>query len=65
MNIWSAISFKKFFQVLFDLLRTKDTPEVQKKLLGLIQKCGLNFEDKKTNGEITPALTGENCYSLA
>ena len=47
MNIWSAISSKKFFQALLDLLRTKDIPEVQMKLLGLIQKWGLNFEDKK------------------
>ena len=47
MNIWSAISSKKFFQTLLDLLRTKDIPEVQMKLLGLIQKWGLNFEDKK------------------
>ena len=47
MNIWSAMSSKKFFQGLLDLLRTKDIPEVQMKLLGLIQKWGLNFEDKK------------------
>ena len=47
MNIWLAISSKKFFQGLIDLLRTKDVPEVQMKLLGLIQKWGLNFEDKK------------------
>ena len=48
MNIWSSISSKKFFQGLLDLLRTKDIPEVQMKLLGLIQKWGLNFEDKKS-----------------
>ena len=48
MNIWSTISSKKFFQSLLDLLRTKDIPEVQMKLLGLIQKWGLNFEDKKS-----------------
>ena len=47
MIIWSSISSKKFFQSLLDLLRTKDIPEVQMKLLGLIQKWGLNFEDKK------------------
>ena len=47
MTIWSSISSKKFFQSLLDLLRTKDIPEVQMKLLGLIQKWGLNFEDKK------------------
>ena len=47
MVIWSSISSKKFFQSLLDLLRTKDIPEVQMKLLGLIQKWGLNFEDKK------------------
>ena len=47
MNIWSAISSKKFFQALLDLLRTKDIPEVQMKLLGLIQKWGLNFKNKK------------------
>ena len=47
MNIWSAISSKKFFQGLLNLLKTKDIPEVQMKLLGLIQKWGLNFEDKK------------------
>ena len=49
MNIWSSISSKKFFQGLLDLLRTKDIPEVQMKLLGLIQKWGLNFEDKKNS----------------
>ena len=48
MNIWSSISSRKFFQSLLDLLRTKDIPEVQMKLLGLIQKWGLNFEDKKS-----------------
>ena len=47
MVIWSSISSKKFFQSLLDLLRTKDIPEVQMKLLGLIQKWGLNFEDKR------------------
>ena len=48
MNIWSSISSKKFFQGLLDLLRTRDIPEVQMKLLGLIQKWGLNFEDKRS-----------------
>ena len=48
MNIWSSISSKKFFQSLLDLLRTRDIPEVQMKLLGLIQKWGLNFEDKRS-----------------
>ena len=48
MNIWSTISSKKFFQSLLDLLRTRDIPEVQMKLLGLIQKWGLNFEDKRS-----------------
>ena len=48
MNIWSSISSKKFFQALLDLLRTRDIPEVQMKLLGLIQKWGLNFEDKRS-----------------
>ena len=47
MNIWTCISSKKFFQSLLDLLKTKDVPEVQMKLLGLIQKWGLNFEDKR------------------
>ena len=47
MNIWTCISSKKFFQALLDLLKTKEIPEVQMKLLGLIQKWGLNFEDKK------------------
>ena len=47
MNIWSSISSKKFFQSLLDLLRTKDIPNVQMKMLGLIQKWGLNFEDRK------------------
>ena len=48
MNVWSAVSSKKFFQSLLDLLRTKDIPEVQMKTLGFIQKWGLNFEEKKT-----------------
>ena len=48
MIIWSSISSKKFFQSLLDLLRTRDIPEVQMKLLGLIQKWGLNFEDKRS-----------------
>ena len=47
MNIWNCISSKKFFQSLLDLLKTKDVPKVQMKLLGLIQKWGLNFEDKR------------------
>ena len=47
MNIWTCISSKKFFQSLLNLLKTKEIPEVQMKLLGLIQKWGLNFEDKK------------------
>ena len=47
MNIWTSISSKTFFQSLLDLLRTKDMPEVQMKLLGLIQKWGLNFEERK------------------
>ena len=49
MNIWTSIASKKFFQSLLDLLRTRDIPEVQMKLLGLIQKWGLNFEDKKSS----------------
>ena len=49
MNIWTTISSKTFFQSLLDLLRTKDIPEVQMKLLGLIQKWGLNFEDRKNS----------------
>ena len=48
MNIWSSISSKKFFQSLLNLLKTRDIPEVQMKLLGLIQKWGLNFEDKRS-----------------
>ena len=47
MNIWSSISSKKFFPFILDILKSKNDIEVENKLLELIQKWGIDFEDKK------------------
>ena len=47
LTIWTSISSKKFFLPLINLLKIKDIPEVQLKLLHLIQKWGTNFEIQK------------------
>ena len=47
ITIWSYINSKKFFLNLINLLKIKDIPEVQIKLLSLIKKWGLKFETQK------------------
>ena len=47
ITIWSSISSKKFFLPLINLLKIKDIPEVQIKLLNLIKKWGIKFENQK------------------
>ena len=47
MLIWSFISSKKFYLPLINILKIKDIPNVQIKLLDLIKKWGIKFEDKK------------------
>ena len=48
MLIWSFISSKKFYLELINLLKIKDIANVQIKLLNLIKKWGIKFEDKKS-----------------
>jgi hypothetical protein len=47
INIWIYASSKKFFLPLINLLKIKDIPEVQIKLLYLIKKWGIKFEEQK------------------
>jgi hypothetical protein len=47
MLIWSFISSKKFYLPLINILKIKDIPNAQIKLLDLIKKWGIKFEDKK------------------
>ena len=47
INIWIYVSSKKFFLPLINLLKIKDIPEVQIKLLYLIKKWGIKFENQK------------------
>ena len=47
MNIWSSISSKKFFPFILDILKSKNDIEIENRLLELIQKWGIDFEDKK------------------
>ena len=47
LTIWLYINSKKFFLPLINLLKIKDIPEVQIKLLSLIQKWGIKFEEQK------------------
>ena len=47
MLIWSFISSKKFYLPLINILKIKDIAKVQIKLLDLIKKWGIKFEDKK------------------
>ena len=47
LSIWTNISTKKFYLSLINLLKVKNIPHVQIKLLALIKKWGLKFEDKK------------------
>lgn len=48
-TIWSFISSKKFFLPLINLLKIKGIPDVQIKLLHLIKKWGIKFENQKNN----------------
>ena len=47
LTIWSFISSKKFFLPLINLLKIKGIPDVQLKLLHLIKKWGIKFENQK------------------
>ena len=47
MTIWSSISSKKFYLPLINLLKIKDIPDVQIKLLHLLKKWGIKFEPQK------------------
>jgi hypothetical protein len=47
LTIWSFISSKKFFLSLINLLKIKGIPDVQLKLLRLIKKWGIKFENQK------------------
>ena len=47
MNIWKAVSSKKFFSFLLDILKTQNDAEIQTKLLNLIQNWGNSFQNKK------------------
>lgn len=51
---WTQISSKHFLTNLISLLKTRDAPEVQEKILYLIQKWGVRFESQK---EILPNFT--------
>ena len=48
-TIWSYINSKKFFLCLINLLKIKNIQEVQIKLLNLIKKWGIKFEEQKNN----------------
>ena len=48
ITIWSSISSKKFFLPIINLLKIKDIPTVQIKLLYLLKKWGIKFENQKT-----------------
>ena len=47
LSIFSFISSKRFFLSLINLLKIRDIPEVQKKLLNLLKKWGIKFENQK------------------
>ena len=47
ITIWSSISSKKFYLPLINLLKIKDIPDVQIKLLYLLKKWGIKFEPQK------------------
>ncbi len=49
--VWTQISSKDFLTGLIGLIKTRDTPEVQIKILYLIKKWGIKFEKDK---EILP-----------
>ncbi len=47
LPLHNQISSKDFITFLLTLLKTKDSPEVQFKILSLIKKWGIRFEAKK------------------
>ena len=49
--VWTQISSKDFLTGLIGLIKTRDTPEVQIKILYLVKKWGIKFEKDK---EILP-----------
>jgi hypothetical protein len=51
MPVWTQIASKDFLNSLIGILKTRDAPEVQLKILYLIKKWGIRFESQK---EIIP-----------
>ena len=47
MNIWLAVSSKKFLSFIIDILKSQNDAEIQTKLLQLIQNWGTEFEINK------------------
>ena len=47
INIWQQISSKDFLMTLLNLLKTRNEKEIQFKILGLIKKWGLYFQNKR------------------
>ena len=47
MNIWVAVSSKKFLSYIIDILKSQNDGEIQTKLLQMIQNWGTDFENKK------------------
>ena len=76
MNTWIAVSSKKFFSFLIDILRSQNDAEIHTKLLQLIQKWGIDFQSKsdiipnfyrvynifKSNGVVFPPREQSNYY---
>ena len=52
--VWNQIAAKAFITSLVSVLKTRDSPEVQEKILYLIKKWGVRFESYK---EILPNFT--------
>jgi len=76
MNTWIAVSSKKFFSFLIDILRNQNDAEIHTKVLQLIQKWGSDFQNKsdvipnfyrvynkfKSNGVVFPPREQSNYY---
>ena len=76
MNTWIAVSSKKFFSFLIDILRNQNDAEIHTKVLQLIQKWGNDFQNKsdvipnfyrvynkfKSNGVVFPPREQSNYY---
>ena len=48
MPLWTQVSSKDFLSSLVNLLKTRDAPEVNNKILFLIEKWGKKFEKYNT-----------------